>query len=240
MDTTKAGWVANTANHLVCPQTQLQTKSTERSEAELALHSEVRAARSDLDEAKRKVSRLSQENRELNSHLDASEREKETLKETVSQLEEAKRQQDRALEKLNKEVWDSFYTFDNTVSSSCSLEEPKLQNPNHPLIFFFCFVFFCLCSSCSLLSAWVAVCVLERGVTSSPGSDGRAEREGTQGTTGSTTPWQPCSEWTGPKSYESAETGGRGGYLFECPCKMLPRRIYLMRVHDVNSWSIAH
>lgn len=64
----------------------------------------MRAARSDLDEAKRKVSRLSQENRELNSHLDASEREKETLKETISQLEEAKRQQDRALEKLNKEV----------------------------------------------------------------------------------------------------------------------------------------
>lgn len=104
MDTAKAGGVGNIANHLVCPQTQLQTKSTESSEAELALHTEVRAVRSDLDEAKRKVSRLSQENRELNSHLDASEREKETLKETISQLEEAKRQQERAVEKLNKEV----------------------------------------------------------------------------------------------------------------------------------------
>lgn len=100
----KAERVVNTANHLVCPQTQLQTKSTESSEAELALHTEVRAVRSDLDEAKRKVSRLSQENRELNSHLAAAEREKETLKESISQLEEAKQQQEKALERLNKEV----------------------------------------------------------------------------------------------------------------------------------------
>lgn len=64
----------------------------------------MRALRSDLDESKRKVSRLSQENRELNSHQDASEREKETLKETISQLEEAKRQQEKVLEKFNKEV----------------------------------------------------------------------------------------------------------------------------------------
>ncbi|XP_056900645.1 cingulin isoform X4 [Takifugu flavidus] len=84
-------------------ENQLQTKSTESSEAELALHAEVRGLRSELDEAKRKVSRLSQEIRELNSRLEASEREKETLKETVGQLEEAKRQQEKALEKMNKE-----------------------------------------------------------------------------------------------------------------------------------------
>lgn len=90
------------------PQNQLQTKSTESSEAELVLHAEVRGLRSELDEAKRKVSRLSQESRELNSRLDASEREKETLKEAVGQLEEAKRQQERALEKIHKEVADSF------------------------------------------------------------------------------------------------------------------------------------
>lgn len=90
------------------PQNQLQTKSTESSEAELALHAEVRGLRSELDEAKRKLSRLSQEIRELNSRLEASEREKETLKGSVGQLEEAKRQQERALEKINKEVADSF------------------------------------------------------------------------------------------------------------------------------------
>lgn len=97
----------STADHLVRPQTQLQTKSTESSEAELALHAEVRAARSDLDESKRKVSKLSQENRELSSHLEASERDKEALKETVGQLEEARRQQERALEKLHKEVFEN-------------------------------------------------------------------------------------------------------------------------------------
>lgn len=93
------------------PQNQLQTKSTESSEAELALHAEVRGLRSELDEAKRKASRLSQEIRELNSRLEASEREKETLKETVGQLEEAKRQQEKALEKMNKEVADSLITL---------------------------------------------------------------------------------------------------------------------------------
>lgn len=118
-DTTKAGSVEIPADRHVSPQTQLQTKSTESSEAELALHAEVRALRSELDEAKRKVSRLSQEIRELNPRLEASEREKETLKETVSQLEEAKRQQERALEKINKEVADPFPLI--TLSTAAAL-----------------------------------------------------------------------------------------------------------------------
>lgn len=111
----------------------------------------MRGLRSDLDESKRKVSKLSQENHELNSHLDASEREKETLRETISQLDEVKQQQERALEKLNKEVGESSYIFDNTVSRSCPLEELKLQNTNHPLIFFLFLLLFavsmslCLC-----------------------------------------------------------------------------------------------
>lgn len=50
------------------------------------------------------MSKLSQEIRELNCRLESSDREKETLKETVVQLEETKRQQERALEKLNREV----------------------------------------------------------------------------------------------------------------------------------------
>lgn len=104
---------------IMSPQNQLQTKSTESSEAELALHAEVRGLRSELDEAKRKVSRLSQESRELNSRLDASERERETLKETVGQLEEARRQQERALEKIHKEVADSFPLI--TLSAAAAL-----------------------------------------------------------------------------------------------------------------------
>ncbi|XP_041842788.1 cingulin isoform X2 [Melanotaenia boesemani] len=84
-------------------EVQMQSNATESSEAELALHTEVRGLRSELDEAKRKASRLSQEQRELSLRLEDSERDKEMLKQTNSQLEETKRQQERTLEKLNKE-----------------------------------------------------------------------------------------------------------------------------------------
>ncbi|XP_026173508.1 cingulin isoform X2 [Mastacembelus armatus] len=84
-------------------EAQLQTNATESSEAELALHTEVRGLRSELDEANRKVSRLSLEHCELSLCLEDSGKDKETLKQTINQLEESKRQQERALEKLNKE-----------------------------------------------------------------------------------------------------------------------------------------
>lgn len=92
-------------------QTQLQSNATESSETELALHNEVRGLRSDLDEAKRKASRLSQEQRELSLRLEDSEKDKETLKQTISQLEETKNQQEKALEKLNKEVSKKYFFF---------------------------------------------------------------------------------------------------------------------------------
>lgn len=72
--------------------------------------------RSELDEAKRKASRLSQEQRELILRLEDTEKDKETFKQAFNQLEETKRQQERTLEKLNKEVrWRDlfFYTFAN-------------------------------------------------------------------------------------------------------------------------------
>ncbi|XP_028326762.1 cingulin isoform X1 [Gouania willdenowi] len=84
-------------------ETQLQSNATESSEAELTLHAEVRSLRSELDEAKRKASRLSQDYRELGLRLEDSEKEREGFKQTISQLEEVKLQQGRALEKLNKE-----------------------------------------------------------------------------------------------------------------------------------------
>ncbi|XP_068614503.1 cingulin [Brachionichthys hirsutus] len=84
-------------------EAQLQTNATESSEAELALHTEARALRSELEESKRKASRLSQEQREFNLRLDDTEKEKDVLKQTVDQLGEAKRQQESALEKLNKD-----------------------------------------------------------------------------------------------------------------------------------------
>lgn len=85
-------------------QAQLQSNATESSEAELALHSEVRALRSELDEAKRKASRLSQEHGEAGLRLEAAEKDKEALRHTISQLEESRRLQERALEKHSKEV----------------------------------------------------------------------------------------------------------------------------------------
>lgn len=88
----------------VIPQAQLQSTASVSSETELALHVEVRGLRSELDETKRKTSRLSQEHSELSLRLEDREKDKETLSQTVNQLEEVKRQQERALEKLSKEV----------------------------------------------------------------------------------------------------------------------------------------
>ncbi|XP_020497608.2 cingulin isoform X1 [Labrus bergylta] len=81
----------------------LQTSATESSEAELALHTEARVLRSELDDSKRKASRLSQEQRELSLRLEETEKDKEMLKQTINQLEEMERQQGKALEKLNRE-----------------------------------------------------------------------------------------------------------------------------------------
>ncbi|KAM4581168.1 cingulin isoform 3-T3 [Odontesthes bonariensis] len=107
-------------------EAQLQSNATETSEAELALHTEVRGLRSELDEAKRKNSRLSQEHRELSLRLEDSERDKDTLKQTICQLEETKRQQERALEKLNKEC-DSLNVSleEETQALKVQLEEQR-------------------------------------------------------------------------------------------------------------------
>ncbi|XP_030014113.1 cingulin isoform X3 [Sphaeramia orbicularis] len=84
-------------------EAQLLTNATESSEAELALHAEVRGLRSEIDEAKRKASRLSQENSELSLRLQDTEKDREMLKHTINQLEDTKQQQERTLEKLTKE-----------------------------------------------------------------------------------------------------------------------------------------
>ncbi|XP_054477997.1 cingulin isoform X2 [Anoplopoma fimbria] len=102
-------------------EAQLQNKATESSEAEIALHTEVRGLRLELDEAKRKASRLTQEHRELVLRVEDTEKEKETLKQTFNQLEETKQQQERALEKLNKE-YESL-----TVSSREEVQTLKVQ-----------------------------------------------------------------------------------------------------------------
>lgn len=60
--------------------------------------------RTELDEAKRKASRLSQEYGELSLRLENTEKDKEALKQATSQLEDAKQQLERAMDKLTKEV----------------------------------------------------------------------------------------------------------------------------------------
>ncbi|XP_056300577.1 cingulin isoform X2 [Pseudoliparis swirei] len=102
-------------------ETQLQTNSMESSEAEITLHTEVRGFRLELDEAKRKASRLSQEHWELLLRLENTEKEKETLKQSFIQLEELQQRQERALEKLNKE-YESL-----TVSSRGEVQALRVQ-----------------------------------------------------------------------------------------------------------------
>uniref|UniRef100_A0A3B4A227 Cingulin n=1 Tax=Periophthalmus magnuspinnatus TaxID=409849 RepID=A0A3B4A227_9GOBI len=82
---------------------QLLNNATESSEAELALHSEVRGLRSELDEAKRKNSRLNQEHSELVFRLENTEKDKDALKQSTVQLEEKRQQLEKALDKLTKE-----------------------------------------------------------------------------------------------------------------------------------------
>lgn len=103
------------------PQAQLQSQATESSEAELALHAEVRGLRGELDEAKRKASRLNQEQRELSHLLEDMEKEKDSLKLTINQLEGTKGQQERALEKLSKEVRTCSAHFESSPPPSTLL-----------------------------------------------------------------------------------------------------------------------
>ncbi|XP_037130115.1 cingulin [Syngnathus acus] len=102
-------------------EAQLLTSNAQSSEAELALHNEVRGLRTELDEAKRKASRLTQEHRELSQRADDAEKEKEALKQNVSHIEEIRQQQARALEKINKE----FESL--TVSSRGEVQSLKVQ-----------------------------------------------------------------------------------------------------------------
>ncbi|XP_061145268.1 cingulin [Syngnathus typhle] len=102
-------------------EAQLLTSNAQSSEAELALHNEVRGLRTELDEAKRKASRLTQEHRELSQRADDAEKEKEALKQNVSHVEEIRQQQARALEKINKE----FESL--TASSRGEVQSLKVQ-----------------------------------------------------------------------------------------------------------------
>uniref|UniRef100_A0A3B4A0L1 Cingulin n=1 Tax=Periophthalmus magnuspinnatus TaxID=409849 RepID=A0A3B4A0L1_9GOBI len=97
------------------------------SEAELALHSEVRGLRSELDEAKRKNSRLNQEHSELVFRLENTEKDKDALKQSTVQLEEKRQQLEKALDKLTKEVQISMTRLKKELLLACE------ERDNHQL-----------------------------------------------------------------------------------------------------------
>lgn len=79
-------------------------RSPEDEDAVEALEDENRSLKSQLEEAKRGAARLSKERDELVRRLEDRDMEREALRRGKSELEEQKRQLDRAVEKLNKEV----------------------------------------------------------------------------------------------------------------------------------------
>lgn len=79
-------------------------RSSEPSEELEALEDENRALKSQLEDAKRGASRLTKERDELGRRLEERELEREALRKGKVDLEEQKRQLDRALEKITKEV----------------------------------------------------------------------------------------------------------------------------------------
>lgn len=79
-------------------------RSPEDEDAVEALEDENRSLKSQLEEAKRGAARLNKERDELVRRLEDRDMEREALRRGKSELEEQKRQLDRAVEKLNKEV----------------------------------------------------------------------------------------------------------------------------------------
>lgn len=89
-------------------QTRLHSsvpRSSETEEVVEALQDENRSLKSQLEEAKRGVSRLTKEKDELARRLEERDLEREALRRGKGELEEQKRLLDRALEKISKEVW---------------------------------------------------------------------------------------------------------------------------------------
>uniref|UniRef100_A0A672Z068 Cingulin-like n=1 Tax=Sphaeramia orbicularis TaxID=375764 RepID=A0A672Z068_9TELE len=79
-------------------------RSSDAEEAMEALEDENRALKSQLEETKRGVTRVSKERDELTRRLEERDLEREALRRGKSDLEEQKRLLDRALEKINKEM----------------------------------------------------------------------------------------------------------------------------------------
>ena len=96
-------------------QTRLHSsapRSPETEEAVDALEDENRSLKTQLEEARRGVTRLGKERDELTRRVEDRDMEREALRRGKTDLEEQKRLLDRALEKISKEV---FYQSQNDV-----------------------------------------------------------------------------------------------------------------------------
>ncbi|XP_042362716.1 cingulin isoform X2 [Plectropomus leopardus] len=80
------------------------SRSPEAEEVVEALEDENRLLKTQMEEAKRNVTRLNKERDELTRRLEERDLERDALKRGKSDLEEQKRLLDRALEKINKEM----------------------------------------------------------------------------------------------------------------------------------------
>uniref|UniRef100_A0A8C2HIA5 Cingulin n=1 Tax=Cyprinus carpio TaxID=7962 RepID=A0A8C2HIA5_CYPCA len=85
-------------NHL------LQERTTQSIEAEQEQQEETKKLRQQLEESRRENSRLGLERDELTRNLEEKEKDRECVRKENAQLEDQKRQQERALDKLNKEI----------------------------------------------------------------------------------------------------------------------------------------
>lgn len=85
-------------------QSTLQDQVSQNMEAEQELQLENRKLRQQLEEVKRSSARLSQERDEMARALEERDRDRDALRKDNTQLDEQKKQHERIVDKLNKEV----------------------------------------------------------------------------------------------------------------------------------------
>lgn len=85
-------------------------------EAEQEQQEETRRLRQQLEESRRENSRLGLERDELARNLEEKEKDREAVRKENTQLDDQRRQQERALDKLNKEVCAHQHKFESVLS----------------------------------------------------------------------------------------------------------------------------
>lgn len=85
-------------------QSTMQQQVSQNLEAEQELQSENRKLRQQLEEGKRGSTKVNQERDELFRALEERDRERDVLRKENAQLEEQKKQYEKMVDKLNKEV----------------------------------------------------------------------------------------------------------------------------------------